>query len=94
VAYLTGLGRSSTQIAAELNDGTMGATIRRQWALWGIPMRSAESRFITVPVLRQDQQNIARRAQSIGLTPEEWCSRILGVAARDDLYTAIVGDDE
>lgn len=94
VAYLTGLGWNSTMIAEHLHDGTMDETIRRQWALWGVPPRDGETRFMSVPIQRLQQVRLAELARTRRLTPEHWAGRVLDAAVRDDLFSAIVGDDE
>ncbi|MEX2552591.1 MAG: hypothetical protein WD627_06285 [Actinomycetota bacterium] len=88
LGYLTGLGRSSDQIAEELGDGLHPAFVRTCWGRWGI--RPAEIHAV-VPLTRLERVTLLWRAEKLGLTPEEWLRQVASVAIRDGLYEAIVG---
>ena len=97
VGYYTGLGRSSPQIAAILNDGTSDSTIRTLWGEWGLPLRmSRGKRLASIPiVLSVDVRvKLERRAKRMQIAPEEWLRRIAVAAIEDDLYRAIVGESK
>ncbi|MCV9906665.1 hypothetical protein OIV19_03420 [Brucella sp. HL-2] len=92
IAFWTGRGRSSKEIAEILGDKTNPATIRAVWYRWGLPRRSRaqKSAFITFPVSYNERLIINRRAKRLNVAPEDFIRRVSFYAAKDDLYHAIV----
>lgn len=94
VAFWTGKGRSSQEIADILADGTLSATIRHQWYHWKLPIyRSRREKQavaqVNVPMSYHDRLAISRAAKKVGIEPEEFLRRISLCAAGGDLYQAI-----
>jgi|GEM_PF-7054439 len=92
IAFWTGRGRSSKEIAEILGDGTHPATIRAVWYRWRLPRRSRaqKSAFITFPLSYNERLVIHRRAKRLNVTPEDFIRRTAFYAAKDDLYAAIM----
>lgn len=92
VGFMTGQGRTSTDIIDHLNDGTNAATVRALWKKWGLPIdKTGGRRRGNVPVSLTIQQRkiLGKRAKLIGITPEEYLRRIATCAIEDDLYAAV-----
>ncbi|ATU91762.1 hypothetical protein [Phyllobacterium zundukense] len=92
VAFLTGKGVPSTEIARILNDGVHPATIRAMWRRWRLPMAPTGGRHpAAVPInLYADERGLlAKRAKKLDVTPEEYLRRIAVCAISDDLYAAV-----
>lgn len=98
VGFLVGRGRSSAQIARALDDGTSSQSIRRQWKRWALPLDrgAGGAPLIIIPVEINSRLRVRlfALAQARKLSPEEWLRRIVAVAIKDDLFDAVVGDDE
>lgn len=100
VAYLTGKGHTSVQIAEMLNDGTRPETIRRMWKLWELPLDSTGGRHratVPVPLFAHERVALAILAKKVGVSPEEFLRRISICVISDDLYGAVTDgrfDDE
>jgi hypothetical protein len=92
VAFLTGKGVPSTEIAKVLNDGVRAETIRAMWRRWRLPMSSTGGRHpSTVPInlYAHERALLTKRAKQLGLAPEEYLRRIAVCAISDDLYAAV-----
>jgi hypothetical protein len=92
VAFLTGRGVPSTEIAEILNDGVHPATIRAMWRRWRLPMTPTGGRHIAtvpVPLMARERYLLTQRAKKLGLTSEEFLRRISVCAISDDLYAAV-----
>ncbi|WP_378948053.1 hypothetical protein [Mesorhizobium sp. ANAO-SY3R2] len=92
VGFMTGQGRTSTDIVEHLNDGTDSATVRALWKKWGLPIdKTGGRRRGNVPVSLTIHQRkiLAKRAKQVGVTPEEYLRRIASCAIEDDLYAAV-----
>ena len=96
IAYLTGLGRTSTAIAEELGDGTMPETIRAMWRRWRIGYDGKGTRRqipVPVPLTAGERSQVNKHARKLGITPEEWLRRVAAAAIKDDLDSAVVDED-
>ena len=80
LGYLTGLGRSSVQIAEEMGDGLHPAFVRTCWGRWDI--RPAEIHAM-VPLTRMERVQLVWRAGKAGGTPEQWLQQIVKAAITD-----------
>jgi len=92
VAYLTGKGHTSVQIAEMLGDGTRPETIRRMWKLWALPVDSTGGRHratVPVPLFAHERVALAIHAKKIGVSPEEFLRRISVCVISDSLYHAV-----
>ncbi len=92
VAYLTGKGASSTEIANILNDGVHSATIRAMWRRWRLPMTPTGGRHVAtvpVPLMARERTLLTQRAKKLSIAPEEYLRRISVCALSDDLYAAV-----
>lgn len=92
VAYLTGKGVPSSEIAKTLNDGVRPETIRAMWRRWRLPMPPAGARHaatVSVNLYADERGLLARRARTLGIAPEEYLRRVAICAVTDDLYAAV-----
>lgn len=92
VAYLTGKGVASTEIAKTLNDGVNPATIRAMWRRWRLPMTPTGGRHVAtvpVPLMAHERTLLTQRAKKLKIAPEEYLRRISVCALSDDLYAAV-----
>jgi hypothetical protein len=48
---------------------------------------------MSVPIQRMQQVRLARLADAQKMTPEQWVARVVDAAVRDDLFSAVVGED-
>lgn len=95
IGFLTGLGLSSHEIEKELADGTTAATIRAQWRRARLPMElvgGPKHRRMPIALKTRERVRAEKQAAGQGLPVEEFLRRIIVIAARDDMYDAIVGD--
>ena len=91
VGYLWGIGRNSGEIERTLDDGTSGPTIRalisRRWKL-----PKDRPRGVIVGLNPYCVGKLSKLAEKRNMTPEEWASKVLHAAVKDDLYAAIVDE--
>lgn len=89
LGYLTGLGRSSVEVAEAMGDGIHPAYVRTLWRRWRFETHQPRC---LVPLTIAERALLTWRAEKLGITPEEWLRRIAAAAIRDGLYEAIVDD--
>ncbi|AWC22222.1 hypothetical protein CO731_01678 [Aminobacter sp. MSH1] len=92
IGFMTGQGRTSTDIVEHLNDGTDSATVRALWKKWGLPIDKTGGRrrgHVPVSLTVQQRMILTKRAKGVGIQPEEYLRRIASCAIEDDLYAAV-----
>ena len=93
IGFLLGRGYSTVAIAEALDDGTSDATIRTMARKWDLPSWGKKSDgFLVIPMKERDRARIADRAAQEGLSPEEYCRRMLVCGSvRRDTFRDVVG---
>ncbi|MEX0684038.1 MAG: hypothetical protein WD472_11380 [Dehalococcoidia bacterium] len=95
IGVFTGWGYSSETIASRLADGdTHDATVRSMWQKWGWKSRNGDV-YLQIPMTVRQRANVTARAAQRGLSPEEYCRRMLVCGSMPvDQYSQIVRDDQ
>lgn len=94
IGYYVGKGMVSTRIARTLDDGTSSQDIRQMCASWRLPTINGQRRIetIAVPFTARQRETIFKSAEAIGIPVETYIQNISYLAAKDDLYNAIVDE--
>jgi hypothetical protein len=90
IGYLTGRGFASVKIAAVLGDGTTPETVRGVWRRWGLTNgRERANAVVPIEISQAETGLLQKRADALGISPDEWLRRVASCAIRDDLYDAV-----
>jgi len=79
------------EIAEILGNGIIGETVRAMVdRRWKLPRRGRQAR-VGVLLSDEDTRMLRQRAATIGISEEEYASRILACTIGDNMITAVIG---
>lgn len=89
IGFHLGQHKSSVDVAAILRDGTSPETVRAMIRRWELPMQDAK-RGVLVPLDAYRRKLLAKQAEKLGVSEEEFLLRISTCVLNDRLYDAVV----
>ena len=89
LGYLTGLGRTTQEIADEIGGITFRQVQHQRYRL-GLPSAAGRTALpVPLSLSNAERKRLERLARKSGLSAEEWLRRIAVCAIDDDLYVAV-----
>lgn len=90
VGFLTGRGFTSQRIAAVVGDGTSPETVRGVWRRWGLTNNDKRANdLVPIALSTHETALLQKRADALGVAPDEWLRRVASCCIRDGLYDAV-----
>lgn len=90
IAYHIALGKSASEIADIIGDGTTPATIRSLRQKWGLPSADIHSATMSIEIHPTTAAKLRKMEKRLKKPGKEIMERILVYAIGGDLYEAIV----